>query len=112
MESGDIILIVFVLGLLAAGFMIQFSLCRKSDKVLTKLWPAIILVGIEIICIVVILVTGADSEPAQEISLIALSQMAICAVILVPVELAWLTYGIMWFVEKKKNNQKVLGENT
>jgi len=109
MESGDIVLIVFVLGLFAAGFAGQLRLCLKSEKVITRLIPAIILVGIEVICIIIILVVGADNEAAEGISLTALAQMVICAVVLVPVELAWLVYGIKWLIEKKKNKQNLLG---
>lgn len=111
MESGDIILVIFALGLFAAGFAGQMHLCLKSDSLISKLLPAIILLGIELICIIIIFATGADSEPAEGISLTALAQMVICAVILVPVEIAWIVYGIKCLIEKKKN-KKVFGENT
>lgn len=112
MNAGDILAFVF-LGLLGVGgFAGQLHLCNKAEKVITRLVPAIILLGIELVCLIVILVVGAASEPAEGISLMALSQMVICAVLLVPVELAWLVYGIKWFLNKKKNNPEVFGENT
>ena len=98
--------------LCVASFAGQFYLCRNSQKVINKLWPVIILTGIEIICLIVVFAVGTGSDSAIAISMTALTQMVICGVLLVPAELAWLVYGILWYIEKRKNKAQVLGENT
>ena len=95
-----------------AAFAGQFYLCRNSQKVINKLWPVIILTAIEIICLIVVFAAGTGSDSAIAISMTALTQMVICGVLLVPAELAWLVYGIMWYIEKRKNKTQVYGENT
>ena len=67
MESGDIFLIGFLAVVFIIAFVGQLRLCLKSEKVLNRLVPTLILVGIEVICIIIILVTGADSEAAEGI---------------------------------------------
>ena len=109
LDFGTIISLLIMGGCI---FAVQFALCLKAKKVITRLVPLLVLIGIEIICVIVILVAGTGSDEAMVISLTALSQMAICAVLMVPVELAWLVFGIKWFIEKKKNNPEVYGENT
>lgn len=106
-------MIWFFLVLMCIGaFAGQLYLCRNSQKVITKLLPVIILTAIQIICLVVVLVAGTRSYSATAITMTALSQMVICAALLLPAELAWVVYGIMWYLEKRKNKAQVYGENT
>jgi hypothetical protein len=37
----------------------------------------------------------------------ALSQMVIVGALLVPVDLAWVTYGVIWLIQKLKNKSEV-----
>ncbi len=103
---------VFFVLMCAGAFAGQFYLCRNSRKVITKLLPVIILTAIEIICLVVVFTAGTGSDSAVAISMTALTQMVLCGVLLIPAELAWLVYGIMWYLEKRKNKAQVYGENT
>ena len=104
------------------GFMcalvvgIQLAICFKASKLMTKLWPVIILTGLEIVCVAIVMLVGFKTDTRAVISSFAGAQMLLTAALLIPVELAWVFYGIIWLIgkliEKIKNKSGVSGENT
>ena len=106
LDMGSIIALVIMC---AGAFAAQLFWCFRAKRILTRLAPVLILLGIEIICVIVIFVAGSESDAGTVFSLTALAQMVLCGLLLVPAELAWLVYGIIWFANKKKNKPEVYG---
>lgn len=104
MGFGTISMIVIMCG---AAFAVQLSLCLKSNTVMARLWPVIILTGIEIICGILVLAVGDKTEARAIISMYALSQMVIVGGLLIPVDLAWVVYGAIFLIQKMKNKSQV-----
>ena len=104
MDLGRILMIVILCG---GAFAAQLALCLKADTVLSRLWPVIILTGIEIICGIIVVAVGDKSEAGTIVSMFALSQMVIVGGLLVPVDLAWVAYGVIWLIQKIRNNPEV-----
>jgi len=50
---------------------------------------------------------GDKTEVGTVVSMFALSQMVIVGGLLVPVDLAWVVYGVIWLIQKLKNNPEV-----
>lgn len=99
--------VIIKLGLMcAAVFAVQLAICLKASKVMTRLWPVIILTGLEIICGVIVLVVGTKTATGIVVSSFAFSQMIITGALLIPVDLAWLVYGIIWLIKKMMNKSK------
>lgn len=109
MDLGRILMIVILCG---GAFAAQLALCLKASTIMSRLWPVIILTGIEIICGIIVLVAGDKSDVSTVFSLFALSQMLVVGGLLVPVDLAWVVYGVIWLIQKLKNKSEVYGENT
>ena len=109
MSLGRIFMIAILLGGAFAG---QLALCLKANTVMSRLWPVIILTGLEIICGIIVVAVGDKTEVGTVVSMFALSQMVIVGGLLVPVDLAWLVYGVIWLIQKLKNKSEVYGENT
>ena len=96
------------IGLICAGILaFQLAICFKASKVMTKLWPVIILTGLEIVCGMIVLLVGSGTDSKAVVSQFALSQMIITGALLVPVDLAWLVYGIIWLIKKMINKPEV-----
>lgn len=96
------------LGLMCAGILaLQLAMCIKASKVMTKLWPVIILTGLEIVCGSIVLLVGSGTETKAVISQFALSQMVITGALLIPVDLAWVVYGVIWMIKKIINKPEV-----
>lgn len=93
--------------MLAAVFAVQLAICLKASKVMTRLWPVIILTGLEIVCGVIVLLVGMGTETKAVISQFAGAQMLIVGALLVPVDLAWVVYGIIWLIKKMINKSEV-----
>ena len=104
MNLESILMVVILCG---CAFAFQLALCLKASKVMTRLWPVIILTGIEIVCGIIVLAVGDKSDTATVVSMYALSQMVIVGALLVPVDLAWVTYGVIWLIQKLKNKSEV-----
>ena len=104
MDLGRILMIVILLGGAFAG---QLALCLKANSVMPRLWPVIILTGIEIVCGIIVVAVGDKSEVGTIVSMFALSQMVIVGGLLVPVDLAWVVYGVIWLIRKIRNNPEV-----
>ncbi len=79
---------------------VQLAICLKASKVMTKLWPVIILTGLEIVCGVIVLTVGVGTETKAVISSFASAQMLLTGFLLIPVDLAWLVYGIIWLIQQ------------
>lgn len=104
MDLGRILMIVILLGAAFAG---QLALCLKSSRVLSRLWPVIILTGLEIVCGIIVVAVGDKTDVGTVVSMFALSQMVIVGGLLVPVDLAWVVYGVIWLIQKIRNNPEV-----
>lgn len=104
MSVESILMIVILCG---AAFAFQLALCLKSSRVMTRLWPVIILTGIEIVCGIIVLAVGDKSEIGTVVSMYALSQMVIVGGLLIPVDLAWVVYGVIWLIKKIVNKPEV-----
>ena len=104
MDLGRILMIVILLGAAFAG---QLALCLKSSRVLSRLWPLIILTGLEIVCGIIVVAVGDKTDVGTVVSMFALSQMVIVGGLLVPVDLAWVVYGVIWLIQKIRNNPEV-----
>lgn len=104
MDLGRIILIAIFCG---GAFAAQLALCLKASTVMARLWPVIILTGIEILCGIIVVAVGDRTDAGTIVSLFALSQMLIVGGLLVPVDLAWVVYGVIWLIQKFKNNPEV-----
>ena len=104
MNFGNIVMIVLMCGCAFAG---QLALCIKGQRVITRLWPVIILTGIEIVCGIIVVAVGDKTEIGTVVSMYALSQMVICGGLLLPADLAWVVYGVIWLFKKLQNKQKV-----
>lgn len=96
------------IGILCAGiFAIQMAICFKAGKVMTKLWPVIILTGLEIVCLLIVILVGFNTDTKAVVSSFAGAQMLLTTALLVPVDLAWLVYGIIWLIKKMINKPEV-----
>ena len=104
MNLDSIVMIVFMCGCAFAG---QLALCLKGNRVITRLLPVIILTGIEIVCGIIVVAVGDKTEVGTVVSMYALSQMVICGGLLIPADLAWVVYGVIWLIKKLKNKSKV-----
>ncbi|MBO5892049.1 MAG: hypothetical protein J6Q30_04975 [Oscillospiraceae bacterium] len=93
--------IIIKLGILCAAiFAVQLAVCLKASRVMTRLWPVIILTGLEIVCGIIVLAVGFKTETGAVVSSFAGSQMLLTAVLLIPVDVAWVVYGIIWAIKK------------
>ena len=93
--------IIIKLGLMCLAILgVQLAICFKASKVMTKLWPVIILTGLEIICVLIVLLVGFKTDTKAVVSSFAGAQMLLTTALLVPVDLAWLVYGIIWVIKK------------
>lgn len=104
MDFGTILMIVIMCG---TAFAIQLALCLKANTVMARLWPVIILTGIEIICGIIVVAVGDKSDIGIIVSSYALSQMVIVGGLLLPVDVAWVVYGVIFLIQKLKNKPEV-----
>lgn len=99
---------IIKLGLMCLAILgVQLAICFKASKVMTKLWPVIILTGLEIICVLIVMLVGFRTDTKAVISSFAGAQMLLTTALLVPVDLAWLVYGIIWVIKKMINKPEV-----
>lgn len=89
-----------------AVFAAQLAICIKASKVMTKLWPVIILTGLEIVCGIIVLTLGVGTTIKEVISGFAFAQLLLVGGMLILVDLAWLVYGIIWLIKKMINKSK------
>lgn len=100
--------VIVKLGFICAViFGVQLALCIKASKIMTKLWPVIILSGLELVCLIIVLLVGLRSDTATVISSFAASQLLILSPLLVLVNLAWLVYGVIVLIKKLINKPEV-----
>ena len=100
--------VIIKLGILClAVFGGQLAICIKANKLMTKLWPVIILTGLEIICVLSVMLVGFKTDTKAIISSFAGAQMVLTTALLIPVDLAWLAYGIVSLIKKIINKPEV-----